>query len=173
MPPGVGSPDMASMEDMLASQGGAGATGSKSNSTPRAAVPVGSPVQEARQMASGVSEELYEFLPPLIKNLISSKPDDSPEAAARKRQMLQNYQKLNAEDQQFVQKKLQQEQMEKRRREEEEHQRRQQKAAAQSNDLPVPEGKKTGEAAMGGGKSKKSQTINKMQDDRKKLKSSG
>lgn len=183
MPPGVGAPDMASMEDMLAAQGGASAA--KSGSSPgsgaahgggthhQPARPLGSPVQEAKNIAGGVGGELFEFLPPVIKNLISAKPDDSPEDAARKRQMLQNYQKLNAEDQQFVQKKLQHEQMEKQQREQEEAQRRQQEAAMQSNDLPVPEGKKTGEAAMGGGKSQKSQTISKLQNDRKKLSSSG
>ena len=175
---------MASMEDMLAQSGQAGLPGQpglggqsgqkpQSHQPPQPPRPIGNPLEEAKNVAGGVGSELLDFLPPIIRNLISSEPEDTPEQAAKKRQMLQNYQKLNAEDQQFVQKKLQHEQMEKRQREEEEHQRRQQEAASQLNDLPVPEGKKTGEAAQGGGKSSKSQTISKLQNDRKKLSSSG
>lgn len=183
MPPGAGSPDIGSMEEMLAAQGGVpGAKTSSPSSShsassahqpARPATPIGSPVEEARNIAGGVGTELLEFLPPILKNMISSKPEDTPEEAAKKRQMLQNYQKLTADEQQYVHKKLQEEEMEKRRKEEEEQIRRQQEAAAQSQDVSVPEGKKTGEAAMGGGKSQKSQTISKLQNDRKKMSSSG
>jgi len=181
MPPGAASPDMGSMEEMLAAQGGQAGTKTSSTSSshsasqnpPRHATPIGSPLEEARNIAGGVGTDLYEFLPPILKNMISSKPEDTPEEAAKKRQMLQNYQKLTADEQQYVHKKLQEEEMEKRRKEEEEQIRRQQEAAAQSSEMAVPEGKKTGEAAMGGGKSQKSQTISKLQNDRKKMSSSG
>jgi hypothetical protein len=175
--PGVGSPDISdeSIQSMLggSSSGSQSATAPHLPKPPKPAPALGSPTEEAKHIASGVGQEFFEFLPPFMKDLLGEKATDSPEEAARKRQMLQNYQKLNAEEQQYVQKKIQKEQMEKRQREEEEFQRRQQLAAAQSSDLPVPEGKKTGEAAMGAGKSQKSQTLSKLQNDRKKMSSSG
>lgn len=186
MPPGVGSPDMADeLQDMMASgspQGGAHAApgsnavssmlkGHGAQSTKQA--PLGGPVQEAKHIAGGVKDHLFDFLPPALKSILGENPNDNPEEAERKRQMLQNYNKLTADEQQFVQKKLQEEEIEKRKKEEEEQHRRQVAAAQSSDDVVVPEGKKTGEAAMGGGKSKKSQTISKLQNDRKKMTSAG
>lgn len=184
--PGLGSPDMAdAMQDMQSGQpASAGASSHSSMSsissmmqgqhgkTAQNARSVGSPVQEAKYLAKDIGKGILEFLPGPIKNLVSPTPNDSPEAAMKKRQMLQRYNQMNAEQQAYVNKKLQEEQMEKRKKEEEEKQRTQM-LAQQSNDLPVPEGKKTGEAAMGAGKSNKSQTLSKLQNDRKKLSSAG
>ncbi len=184
LPPGAASPDMAdAMQDMMGAN--AGTQQAKQGTSPTSnavssmmqgqghkATPLGSPVQEAKTIAQDVGSSLFEFLPQELQTILGSKSTDTPEEAERKQKMLQNYQRLTAEERQYVQKKLQQEQAEKRQREEEEF-RKKQLAAQQTDELPVPEGKKTGEAALGAGRSKKAQTISKLQNDRKKLSSAG
>ncbi|MBW7944466.1 hypothetical protein H3C70_03640 [Patescibacteria group bacterium] len=184
LPPGAVSPDMAdAMQDKMGVNTGtqpvkqgtsptSNAVSSMMQGQSHQAPPLGSPVQEAKTIAQDVGSSLFEFLPQELQVILGSKSTDTPEEAERKRKMLQNYQRLTAEDRQYVQKKLQQEQMEKRKKEEEEM-RAKQLAAQQTEELPVPEGKKTGEAALGAGRSKKAQTISKLQNDRKKLSSAG
>ena len=184
MPSGMGSPDISSlMEDatngaqQTTSQSAASASSSVVSppghgASQKTARPIGSPTQEAKYLANDVAGGLFDLLPPVIKNLVSPNPTDSPEESMKKKQMFQRYTQLNSEQQAYVSKKLQAEQVEKQKQHEEEM-RQKQLAAQQSSELPVPEGKKTGEAAMGGGKSNKSQTISKLQNDRKKLSSSG
>ncbi|MBW7955855.1 hypothetical protein H3C66_03925 [Patescibacteria group bacterium] len=186
LPPGLGSPDLsdammdqaAAMSQQTAKTGqlpGSQAVSSLmqghggSAKTPR---PLTGPVQEAKYVAKDVAGSFLEFLPPELQSILGGSSSDSPEEAAKKKQMLQRFNQMSAEQQQYVQKKLRSEQIEKQKKEEEEARQRQ-REAAQAEDVPIPQGKVTGEAAMGAGKSKKSQTISKLQNDRKKLSSSG
>jgi len=178
--PGSFSPGEMNMDEAMGQMGGTtgkNASGSPASSTPHsnqsAKNPhtIGNPVQEAQYLAEGVGQGMLELLPDFMQELLGIKDSDSPEEKARKRQIFQNYQKLNTEDQAYVQKKMQQEQMEKQRREQEEQQKREQAAMNDSGDLPIPSGRVTGAGAEGS--SNKQRTTQKLNDDRKKLSNQG
>lgn len=174
MPPGFASPDMQSMMGQMGKgqkpgQGtspfGGMTPGSGQQKAPR---PVGTPVQEAKYMAEDVAKGLLSVLPDFMQDILHTRPTDTPEQAAKKRQMLQRYNQLTQEQQQFVQQQYQKQAEEKKKREEEEMKKKQeaeQKAA--QDELPVPQGKKTGEGMPGA--SNKKRAITKLQNDRKKL----
>jgi hypothetical protein len=149
--------------------GSAGSAGSQNTKTPQ---PIGSLPQEAKYIAEGMGQEALAFLPDFMQKILGMKSTDTPEEKQKKQQIFQNYQKLNAEDQAYVQKKMQQEQMEKQKKEQEEFERRQQaEMDAANNEVSAPAGKVTGEAAAGA--SNKQRTTQKLQSDRKKLSSAG
>ncbi len=109
--PGVGQP-----------LGDAGASSATRPKPPRA---VGSLPQEAKYMAEDVAQGILTLLPDFMQQILGAKPTDTPEDAARKKQMLQRYNQLNEEQQQVVQKQMQEEQMKKKREEEEKMQKKQ------------------------------------------------
>jgi hypothetical protein len=178
MPPGFSSPDMQSMMgDMTGNQktGKSGQSGSSPIPFPgtqagqqKSPRPIGTPLEEAKYMAEDVAQGLLSLLPDFMQSILHTKSTDTPEEAAKKRQMLQRYNQLNAEEQQYVQKQYQKKAEEQKKKEEEEVKKKQeeeQKAA--ENELPMPQGKQTGEGVPGA--SKKNNALTKMQNDRKKL----
>lgn len=184
MPPmsGMPSPDVSSMMQQLQQQkmGGAGGpgaignqvapgaqSGSPSGKTPRS---VGTIPQEAKYMAEDVAQGLLSLLPDFMQSILGIKSTDSPEEKARKRQMLQRYNEMNADQQRVVQEKMQVAQT-KQKQEEEEKLRAKQAQEQESSELPMPQGKTRGDAGMGGSAKKRATT--KLQNDRKKLSSAG
>ncbi len=133
---------------------------------------VGTPLQEAKYMADDVTQGVLNLLPDFLQDIFHVKPTDTPQDAAKKRQMLQNYNKLNSEQQQVVQKQFQEEQMKKRKEEEERIRKKQeeQQKAAQSQ-VSAPVGKKQGAGAGQAGMSKKQSTIDTLNQKRKQLSS--
>jgi hypothetical protein len=184
----MGSPDVSSMMDQMnAMQGGpAGQSGSTSplgqtgsgqlgnslasqmpgQQSQKPARPLGTPVQEAKYLAEDVAQGVLSLMPDFMQNMLGLKPTDTPEEAAKKKQVLQRYQQLNAEQQQYVQQQYQKRAEEQRKQEEETIRKKQeeQQKAAQSNTV-APQGKQTGAGAQG--------AVKKLQDDRQKMKSSG
>ncbi len=176
--PGSFSPGEMDMDEMMGQMGGSTGKNPSASSLPGSTSQpaknprsIGNPAQEAQYLAEGVGQGMLALLPDFMQELLGIKDSDSPEEKARKRQIFQNYQKLNAEDQAYVQKKMQQEQIEKQRREQEEEQKRQQAAMNDSGDLPMPAGRVTGAGAEGS--SNKQRTTQKLNDDRKKLSNQG
>ncbi len=187
LPPGVGSPDMQdAIQDMVGTQGQKTSTAAGSNNPannaltsalqgkqgakPQPARSITSPVGEAKYLAQDIAKGVIEFLPGPLKDILGPASTDTPEEAAKKQTMLRRYQQLNAEDQQYVQKKLQADAAIKQ-KEQEEEMKKKQLAAQQKPALEEPQGKVRGDKATG--QSNKQRTINKLQDDRKKMKSSG
>lgn len=168
---GGGSDPLAGLLSQSGDPGAAQQAGSGGRQRP--ARPIGTPVQEAKFLAADVAGGVLDLLPPELRQLLHAQPSDTPAEKQRKHAMFQRFSKLNAEQQAYVQKKLQHEQLVKRQQAEAEAAKRQQQAAAAADDLPIPQGKVSGEAAMGGGQSRKAQTINKLQSDRQKLKNAG
>lgn len=170
--PSFDSPDAQAMMSQMMG-GKAGKPGQTPQSTQqKPARPIGTPVQEAQMVGEDVAQGLLQLLPDFLQDLFHVKPTDTPEEAAKKKQMLQRYNQLNAEQQQFVQKKYQEEQAKKKQEEEEATKKKQEEQRkAQENELPVPQGKKTGDWMAG--KSQKQNTLTKMQNDRQKLSSAG
>jgi hypothetical protein len=178
LPPGMGSPDMGDMEDMMAQMqqgnpapGGQTAPSQQAISSALQGKKPGSsslgPVQEAKSVVKGVGEGLTDFLPGPLQNILGIKSTDGPEEVARKKQMLQNFNKLEADQQEVVAQKMRQREMEARQKQEEEAHQKQIAQQQQSQDLPVPQGKVRGDAQAG--QSKKQNTVNKLQNDRKKM----
>lgn len=177
--PGSFSPgDMDALSEQLASQQGQSQTSSNSpvpgspqshaQKDPRS---IGSLPQEAKYLTQDVGQGILQLLPDFMQQILGIKDSDTPEEKAKKKQMLHNYEKLNAEDQAYVQKKMQEEQLKKQQEAQEEEEKRQREAAMQSSDLDIPSGKVTGEAAAGA--SNKQRTTQKLQSDRKKLSNAG
>jgi hypothetical protein len=185
IPSGGMSPDMQSTLNQMMGAGGktgqGGAPGAGQSpfgnaaaggaTMPKPPRPVGSLPQEAKFMAEDVAQGLLSVLPDFMQHILGVKPTDTPEEAARKKQMLQRYNQLNDEQQQVVQKQMQEAQA-KKRQDEEDRMRKQQEAEQNaSQDLPMPQGKTSGEG--GPGASQKKRTVTKLQNDRKKLSSAG
>ncbi len=175
--PGSFSPGDMDMSELMQQAGGqlpggkSGPGAASSGNAKQPPRPIAGPQQEAAYLAQGVGQGLLELLPDYMQHILGIKDSDSPEEKAKKKQMFENYQRLSAEDQAYVQKKMQREQMEKQQREQEEEQKRQQEMANQSNDLPIPAGRTSGAGSEGN--SNKQRTTNKLQDDRKKMSSAG
>ena len=172
----AGDPSSGSDLDSLAKQFGQPGMASTNNSSgqfaqpPQVAKPIGQTLpQEAKNIGESFGQQLKDFVPDIIQQILGMKSTDSPEEKARKQQMFQRYQQLNAQDQAYVRQKLQREQAEKHQREQEEQMRKQQQAAAESSDLPMPSGKVSGAGADGSSGAKRA--ANKIQSDRKKLSS--
>ncbi len=140
----------------------------KQQRTPR---PVGTLPQEMKYFAGDVAQGLLSLLPDFMQSMFGIKPTDTPEDAARKKQMLQRYQQMNADQQQYVQQKVREEQQKKQQEEEEKAQRKQMDEQQAASELPMPQGKTRGEG--GPGASQKKRTVTKLQNDRKKLSSAG
>lgn len=151
----------------LGSLPGQGAAGSQ----PKPPRPITSPLGEAKYLAQDVGQSVLGLLPETLQQVLGLKSSDTPEQKAKKQQMLQNYQRLSAEDQAYVREKMQRQEAEKQQKEQEELMKKQQAEAQQDDGLPMPAGKVTGEAAAGA--SSKQRTVQKLQSDRKKLSSSG
>jgi hypothetical protein len=190
VPSGMMSPDMQSTLAQMTNAGSnsadpgaadpfgaAGAGGGSSipsmpgSSQQKNARPVGSLPQEAKYMAEDIAQGLLSVLPDFMQSMLGVKPTDSPEEAARKRQMLQRYTQLNNEQQQVVQKKLQEEHQKKQIEEQEKAQRQQEEQQKAQSEVVMPQGKTSGEG--GPGASNKKRTMTKLQNDRKKLTSAG
>lgn len=184
LPLGVGSPNMEeAMQDMLGNSKQSATHSSGKNPTqqalssalqgkqagakPAAARPLGSPTQEAKYLAKDVGQGLVEFLPGPLKSLLGVNPGDTSEDAVRKRQMLQNYQKMSSEQQQYVQQKVQQEEAVKKQQEQQDAQQRQFQQQQRARSVDVPQGKRTGD--MNANQSKKQQAVNKVFQDKNKL----
>jgi hypothetical protein len=71
---------------------------------------IGSPVVEAKYLGQGVAEGVLDFLPGPLKSLLNIRPSDTPEEQQRKRQMIQNYQRMNDEQRQYVMQEAQKQQ---------------------------------------------------------------
>lgn len=170
--PGMSPGDMEALSDSSQAQAQLSqAQGGLPASSPKPARTIGSLPQEGTYLAQDIGQGVIGLLPDFMQEILGIKETDTPEEKSKKQQMLQNYQKLNAEDQAFVQKKMQREQAEKQQRDEEEQMKRQQSEASQGDDISMPTGKVTGEAAAGA--SNKQRTTQKLQSDRKKLSSAG
>lgn len=182
IPSGAGSPDMGElMEEMAKDQQGT-MSGSGQSSTqqalssalqgktpqhPKSGPSIGSPVGEAKYLGQDVAEGLLDFLPGPLKSLLNIRPSDTPEEQQRKRQMIQNYQRMNEEQRQYVAQEAQKQQALKQQQAEEDAQRRQMEAQQRASSAEIPQGKRTGD--MNANQTKKQQAVTKMQNDRKKL----
>src|SRR5258708_1959539 len=184
IPSAFSSPDLQSTLAQMTQTGkGAGGqqTGSSSSqSTPntpgttpqKPPRPVGTLPQEAQYLTEDVAKGLLSVLPDFMQNMLGVKPTDTPEEAARKKQMLQRYQQLNSEQQQFVQDETRKRhEAEQKKQEEEAKKKEEEQRKAAENELPMPVGKTRGEG--GPGASNKKQTLTKLQNDRKRMTSAG
>src|SRR5579859_3552270 len=88
IPSGFSSPDLQSTLTQMTQNGKGGGQQTR---------PVGSLPQEAQYIAEDVAKSLLTALPDFMQSMLGVKPTDTPEEAARKKQMLQRYQQLNAE----------------------------------------------------------------------------
>jgi hypothetical protein len=184
LPPGVGSPSMEeAMQDMMGNSkqsatqsSGANAAkqamssalqGKQPGAKPAPARPLGSPTQEAKYLAQDIGQGVAEFLPGPLKSLLGVNSGDTSEDANRKRQMLQNYQRMSSEQQQYVQQKLQQEEAIKKQKEQQDAQQRQFQQQQRARSAEVPQGKRTGD--MNANRSKKQQAVSKVFQDKNKL----
>jgi hypothetical protein len=134
--------------------------------------PIGTPLQEAKYLAGDIGQGLLGLLPDFLQPILGVKPTDTPEEKARKKQMLQRYTQMNADQQQLAQKKFQEQQAQIR-QEEEEKAKKQQAAQQKSASLPAPTGKRTGAAAGQAGQSRKKSMIDDMNQKRQQLSSAG
>ena len=128
---------------------------------------IGSPVTEVKYLGEGIVGGVLDFLPGPLKRLLNISPGDTPEEQQRKRQMLQNYQRMNEEQRQYVIQEAQKQQALKQQQAEEDAQRRQMEAQQRASSVQIPQGKRTGD--MNANQSKKQQAVTKLQNDRKKL----
>jgi len=160
VPSGSVSPDLAGLDDVVKS--------TPSASQAKTAGVIGTPLQEAGSLAKDVGKGLVGLVPAELQSLLGIKSADTPEDATKKRQMLQRYQQMNAEQQQYVQQKLQQEQLEQRQKEETEVRRRQAEQA-QKRQVQAPQGKRTGDQAAAGKKSSSNDALTQLENKRKKL----
>jgi hypothetical protein len=149
-----------------------GAKTAAGNQSQAKARPIGTPLQEAKYFAQDVTQGVLSVLPDFMQEILGIKPMDTPQDQARKRQMLQNYQKMNAEQQQIVQQKLRAD-MAKKKQEEEAQQRAAAQQKAAQSELPTPSSKHTGAAAPIGGQSKKKSFMDDFNQKRQQLSSAG
>lgn len=133
--------------------------------------PVGSIPQEGKYLAEDVAQGLLAALPDFMQQLLGINPSDTPEDTAKKKQMLQRYNQMTADEQQYVQKKVQEEQQKKKAEEEEKAKKEQEAKQEEQDELPIPQGKQSGEGMPG--MSNKKRTLTKLQSDRQKLSSAG
>lgn len=183
MPSGAGSPDMGEMmEEMANAQQGSNNSTSPSSTqqalssafqgkTPqqqKSGRAIGSPLTEANYLSEGVAEGLLDFLPGPLKRLLDIRPSDTPEEQQRKQQMIQNYQRMNEEQRQYVLQEAQKQQELKQRQAEEDAHRQQLEEQRRAQSVQVPQGKRTGDMNAAD-QSKKQQAVTKVQNDRKKL----
>jgi hypothetical protein len=177
--PGNFSPDLDQLDQGFGQQMGqnnqqnpfAGGSGMPGSSTPpKPPRPVGSFPQEMKYFAQDIGQGVVSVMPDILQEVLGIKSTDTPEQVAKKKQMHQRYQEMNAAEQAYVQKKAQEE-MAKKQQEEQERIIRQQEEEqiAAESDVSIPQGKTTGEE----GSSTKKRTLNKLQNDRKKLSSAG
>jgi len=154
--------DEQSLQSMMGGGGkSGGAPGSLPGSSPtgqqKPPRPIGTPTEEAKTIGSDVAQGLIDFLPPIIRNIIQRKE------AAKKRQIFQNYQQLNAEQQRVAQEELQKANVRKQKEQEEDMRKKQEaQQKADQGGLAMPSGKRSGE-----------QAVQKLQDDKKKMTSAG
>ena len=160
--------DEQSLQSMMGGGGKpGGAPGSLPGSSPtgqqKPPRPIGTPTEEAKTIGADVAQGLIDFLPPIIRNIIQPKSSDTPEEAAKKKQIFQNYQQLNAEQQRVAQEELQKANLRKQKEQEEDMRKKQEaQQKADSGALAMPSGKRSGE-----------QAVQKLQDDKKKMTSAG
>lgn len=161
------SPDISA----LMNQKVGGAAAAAPSKPPR---PIGTPIQEGKYIAEDVGQGMLQLLPDFMQDVLHTKPSDTPQEKAKKQQLLQNYTRLDSEQQQYVQKQMQAEHMKKQKEEEERMQKRQeeQKKAAESS-LPEPKGKVSGAAAGMPGQSRKKSMIDDLNKKRQQLSSAG
>ncbi len=134
---------------------------------------IGTPLQEAGYIAKDAAQSMLQLLPGFMQDILHINQSDTPQEKARKQKMLQNYQKLNAEEQQFVQKKFQEEQMKKRREQEEEMMKKKREEEQKQASVAPPKGKVQGYMGGAAGKSNKKSTIDDMNMKRQQLSSAG
>lgn len=116
-----------------------GQTGQAQQPKPR---PVGTPMEELK-MAVGDIFEQFKFL------LGLQRPPKTPEEEAQLQQFHQNWQRLDAEQQQVAQMRLQEEMQRKQMMEQEERMKKaQEEQMKQQQDLQIPQGKVSGQAAV-------------------------
>ncbi len=181
-PGDMGGMDLDSLKDQFSqSQGGSQANsasglgglpgGAGQAISNKIAKPIGQTIpQELGNLGETFGQQVTDFIPDIIKQILGIKKTDSPEEKAKKQQLFQNYQKLNAEDQAYAQKKLQQEQARKQQQQQEDQMRKQRaQAEADSNEISAPQGKKTG--AGSDGNTSKSRTTNLLNKNRQQLSS--
>lgn len=142
--------------------GQSGGTSSANQAAPR---PVGTLSEElikrpAKDILTGLKSVFN------IQEIFDIKPTDSPEQQAKRRQMHQNYQKLDAAQQEVVQEEYQKRMEEKQANEQKAEEARRRKAQ-QSQTIQAPSGQKKGPDAGGGSRKQRAQT--KLQNDRKTL----
>lgn len=172
--PGAGQSDgnRASSGSLPGMPGLPGASGP--TAAPRPARPLGSPQQEVKYFAGDLAQGILSHIPAPIREILNISPNDTPQDASRKQQMLKNFEGLQAEQQNVVHQKMAQ--FERQKRQEEEMKAEQQKRAAQqSQDVVAPAGKVSGAGAGEAGKQKNSRTAtqNMMSKNRKTLTGAG
>jgi hypothetical protein len=127
--------------------------------TPR---PFTGPLQELKYFGDDALDAALRFMPQFMRNMFGRSAQDTPETVAKKKQMLQKYQALTAEQQQYAQQRLQQQHQKEQQEAQEKQQKKQAEEQQQKQDLSMPSGKRSGDGAL-----------QKMNDDRKKLGSAG
>lgn len=111
-----------------------------------------------------IGSELKAFVDPY--QLLNINPEtDTPEEQAQKKQLHQRFTKLEAEDEQEAKKQFNL-RMQQRQQQLKEDQMKQQQQAQAKQTFVVPGGKKDGPVGPGGGKSKKADTMQQMQQQR-------
>jgi hypothetical protein len=93
-------------------------------------------------------------------------PSKDPQTLAKKRQMMQRYNQLTAEQQQVAQQKYQERQMRKQKQQEEEAMKKQREQAEKQASISVPSSPQKGPKGQAGGKPK---AVMKLEQDRQKL----
>lgn len=159
LPPGAGLPNGMPSSDQM----GMDASGQQ---------PAGSPsvfdtviTQPVEDLAKVFLEALH-----LDKLLGISGNKDTPEEKAKKQAMHKRYQQLTEEQQAVARQKYQERMQQEKQREQEEEQRKQMEEQQKAASIEIPSSPQKGPAGPGG-KSKKSNAIQKLQQDRKTLSS--
>ena len=127
---------------------------------------VGTIPEEASRVGTDIFAELKKFFS--INTWLGVKPEtDDPQEIAKRKQVHQRWQKLNAEQQEVAKKKYQEDLQRKKAEEEEKERKKQMEEQQKAQQIQMPSSPKKG--AVGPGGSKKQKATQKLQNDRKQL----
>lgn len=160
---GGGQPSAQQMQSMQQAMGGkAGVSGSQfqPQQTPR---PLGTVQEEAQRAVTDVAEGIVNVPKEIVNDILTmlglGRLPKTPDEQSQIQQFHQNWQRLDAEQQQVANMRIQEEMQRKEMiRQEDEMKAAQQKQAEQQDGLNMPGGKRTGQGAL-----------DKMQQDRKSM----
>lgn len=128
---------------------------------------VGSIPQEFKRMTGDVKTELQDFFS--IDRLLGVDNSDTPEQQAKKRQMLNRWQKLTQAEQEVARQKYQKEMQQKQEEEKQKQMKKQQEEQAKANEIAPPSSPSKGPMGPASGMSKKAKASANLQRQMKTM----